>query len=91
MNYHNESNTRLYRIWHNIRQKCLNSYSMHYRKFNTFYKPWDSYKVFKEWAINNGYDDTMCMKRIVTKNGFNPSNCIWIFDIHKRKRNRNDL
>jgi hypothetical protein len=88
---HNASKTRLYRIWHNIRQKCLNPYNIHYRKFNTFYGDWDYFEAFRDWAITHGYDESKSIERTVTKNGFNPDNCNWVFDIRDRKRNKHDL
>ena len=75
LNKHYQSKTRLYSIWHHIKQKCQNTFCIHYREWNILYPAWDKFILFRNWAISNGYNN---IKRLVTKDGFNPSNCIWI-------------
>lgn len=35
----------------------------------------NNYEVFKEWALNNGYDDSKIIKRINKSDSYNPENC----------------
>lgn len=44
---------------------------------------WHDYRVFKEWAINNGYDENaewgQCtIDRINPYGNYDPSNCRWV-------------
>jgi len=79
LNKHYESGTRLYTIWHGIKQKCKNEYSIHYREGNTLQDDWVDYKEFKKWAMSAGYTDEKHIKRWITKKGFNPDNCTWVY------------
>lgn len=50
---------------------------------------WATYKTFEEWALNNGYDDTLSIDRINNDRGYSPDNCRWV-DKYTQARNRSD-
>ena len=76
-------NKRLYHIWGNIKQRCLNPQNMSYARYGgrgiTVCPEWiKSYNAFQEWAIANGYSETLTIDRIDPSKGYEPSNCRWI-------------
>lgn len=82
---HGESHgnrTRLYTIWCGMRQRCSNPNRTAYRLYGgkgiKVCDEWNDFAVFKEWAIANGYTDTLTIDRIDPHKGYNPDNCRWI-------------
>jgi hypothetical protein len=72
---HNENKIRLHRIWSNMKDRCNNNRRQY--KDVTYCDEWDEYLVFKEWAINNGYNDNLSIDRINPYGNYEPDNCRW--------------
>jgi hypothetical protein len=47
----------------------------------------NDFKVFREWAINNGYKEGLSIDRIDVNGNYEPNNCQWI-ELSKQARNR---
>ena len=94
---HNESKTRLYKIWVGMRQRCNNPNKVRYADYGgrgiKVCDDWDNYLTFKNWAISNGYDDTMSIERVDVDKDYCPTNCKWIplSDQSKNRRSCNML
>ena len=104
---HGETKTRLFSIWSNMIDRCHNNskqktdkkYSNYQNKKVTVCDEWkDSFVVFKNWAIDNGYienltldKDILCDKKKILPKIYSPDTCIWITKIENTNyRNNNE-
>lgn len=56
----------------------------------TICKEWENdYLCFREWALNNGYDDSLTIDRIDNKKGYQPDNCRWV-SLKRQANNRSN-
>lgn len=78
---HGETHTRLYDIWVGMRQRCSDSKNIGYHRYGgrgiTVCAEWQSYETFRDWALNNGYQDNLSLDRINNDGNYEPSNCRW--------------
>lgn len=92
---HGKTSTRLYRIWINMKQRCLNLNNQAYLNYgdrgilicNEWLDKEKGYINFKNWSLSNGYKDNLTIDRKDNNLGYNPDNCRWILHI-ENMRNR---
>ena len=91
---HGKRNTRLYRIWSNIKTRCYNVNDPHYSNWGgrgvVICDEWiNDFQSFYNWSISNGYNDTLTIDRIDNDGNYEPSNCRWITVKEQNQNKRN--
>lgn len=75
------NNKRLYRIWGSMKNRCENPNRRDYKYYGArgikICDEWHDFLTFYEWAINNGYSDTLTLDRKDVNGSYEPSNCKW--------------
>lgn len=80
---HGMYSTRLYRIWKAMKNRCSNKNTQDYKRWYgangvTVCEEWShSFQAFFDWAMSNGYNDTLTIDRINPYGNYEPSNCRW--------------
>lgn len=91
---HNESKTRLYRIWAGMKKRCENPNASNYPNYGgrgiTVCDDWHSYSKFKSWAIAAGYSDDLTLDRIDVNENYEPSNCRWVNNVTQSNNRRSN-
>lgn len=95
---HNESPrpgrnaSRLYRIWTGARNRCNNPNNHGFSEYGdrgiSMCSEWDDYQKFKEWALNNGYEDWLSLDRRDNDGPYSPENCRWATQSQQMRNTR---
>ena len=91
----NLSKTRLHKIYTNMKNRCLNKNEIRYKDYGgrgiKICEEWliryEGFLNFYDWAINNGYKETLTLDRIDNNGNYCPENCRWI-EISEQNRNK---
>lgn len=87
---YDEKYKRLKRIYDAMKGRCKNKNSYCGRKNISICKEWlNSFETFYNWAINNGYQNSLTIDRIDNNGDYKPSNCRWI-TIEEQQRNKSN-
>lgn len=75
--------SRLYNIWRSMKQRCTNPKTVNYHNYGgrgiKVCEEWSSHFIsFYDWAMKNGYSDTLSIDRINSNGNYEPSNCRWV-------------
>lgn len=91
---HGHKKERIYETWHGMKQRCLNSNSDKYELYGgrgiTICEEWkNDFQKFYDWAMANGYNDSLTIDRIDVDKGYCPENCRWT-NAKIQQRNKRD-
>ena len=91
---HGLSQTRIYKCWADMKQRCTNPRHKWYSHYGgagvTLCPEWMQFEPFAEWAFSHGYADDLTIDRIDNRKGYCPENCKWSTQ-HEQSMNKRHL
>lgn len=91
---HGMSNSSLYRIWYSMNRRCSDPDHIGYKNYGArgiaVCNEWDNFENFRDWALDNGYEDGLSIDRINNDDGYHPENCRWVDQITQQNNRRNN-
>lgn len=91
---HGDTDTRLYRIFRGMKDRCYNSKNKDYARYGgrgiKVCEEWlNDYITFKKWATSNGYQEDLTIERKDFDKDYCPENCKWI-SMSQQQRNKSN-
>ncbi len=79
---HNLHKTKLYRMWDNMKSRCLNPNHGSYHRYGgrgiKITEAWLDFLPFYKWAISSGYEEYLTLDRENVNGDYCPTNCRFI-------------
>lgn len=82
---HGHSNSRLYRIYNNMKSRCYRKYAKEFENYGgrgiRVCNEWlgeDGFINFYNWAYSHGYSEELNIDRINNDGNYEPDNCRWV-------------
>ena len=92
---HGMSHTRLHNIWLTMRQRCEKPNCSTYHKYGAkgieVCSEWSVFENFRDWSLNNGYNDSLTIDRIDPRGNYEPLNCRWVTQKVQQNNRSNNI
>ena len=85
---HRMTGTRIWQIWQSMKQRC--KYHKNYKNVSVC-DEWQDFSNFYNWAICNGYSDSLTLDRIDNSGNYDPTNCRWATYKVQENNKRNNV
>ena len=83
--------SRLHNIWRGMLKRCAVGAKHHSGSYAErgiiVCANWQEYETFRDWAVANGYEESLTIDRKNNNAGYSPDNCNWV-DKKTQARNR---
>ena len=89
---HKESKTRLYKQWAGMKARVKDVDKNYLSLGITVCDEWHhSYEAFRDWALLNGYTNTLTIERIDPQGNYEPNNCTFITNKEQQANKLNTI
>lgn len=90
----NGADTRIYRIWHGMKNRCHNKNVKDYENYGgrgiKVCEEWLEFKNFLNWSLENGYMDNLQLDRKDVNGNYCPDNCRFVTNKANCNNRRNN-